>query len=80
MKKIEVDWLKIRDLIAPSLFIPIFCVNLVQILQGSKITPRSKLSFRARQHKLLGYESEVIECEKLLKFYRARLTLSYTRV
>ena len=29
---------------------------------------------------LLEYELEVIECEKLLKFYRARPTLSYTRV
>ena len=29
---------------------------------------------------VLEYESEVIEREKLLKFYRARSTLSYTRV
>ena len=29
---------------------------------------------------LLEYESEVIEREKLLKFYRARSSLSYTRV
>ena len=30
--------------------------------------------------KVLEYEQEVIEREKLLKFYRARSTLSYTRV
>ena len=34
---------------------------------------------KARVH-LLEYESEVIECEKLIKFYHARLTLSYTLV
>ena len=31
-------------------------------------------------YQLLEYESEVIEREKLLKFYRARSTLLYTRV
>ena len=29
---------------------------------------------------MLEYESEVIERENILKFYRARSTLSYTRV
>ena len=36
--------------------------------------------FHEQDTLLLEYESEVIECDELLRFYRERSTLLYTRV